>query len=86
MGDAAKARLARADDVDVFELPSDVDVTCSAPDDMTWAERAVQDEEIDSDDEQVVGKVEAKRIRKAKKAEKSREAQAKTHRAAIGSG
>ena len=33
MDDEAKARLARADDVDVFELPSDVDVTCSAPDD-----------------------------------------------------
>ena len=61
---AAKAMLSRADDMDVYDLPSDVD-----------------DEDIDSDDEQVVGRAEAKRIRKAKReAARSKQKQVDTDR------
>lgn len=59
---AARKMLNRADDMDVYELPSDIEVRCVLGDDLLC-----KDEEIDSDDEQVVGRAEAKRIRKAKR-------------------
>eukprot|EP00658_Telonema_sp_P-2_P078018 TRINITY_DN7212_c0_g1_i1.p1 TRINITY_DN7212_c0_g1~~TRINITY_DN7212_c0_g1_i1.p1 ORF type:complete len:674 (-),score=239.49 TRINITY_DN7212_c0_g1_i1:93-2114(-) len=53
---AAAARLSRAEEVQLFEMGSDI-----------------EDEELDSDDEQVVGRAEAKRIRRAKRAESSKQ-------------